>query len=162
MSDPANSQPQTTPNDNGGSQQDQQRIESKPESGQADSVTTNSRETAVKVPQERLFFTPPIDIYESDDGLVLEADLPGVSVESLELEVQDNKLTLFGRVAMSVPHEAVPIHQEYREGDFVRSFILSDEVDYNRITANMSNGVLKVTLPKAPQAEPRRIQVNAD
>ncbi len=116
----------------------------------------------VEEPRERLLFTPPIDIYESDDGLVLEADLPGVSVESLELEVQDNKLTLFGRVELSVPPEAVPVHQEYREGDFVRSFILSDEVDYNRITANMTNGVLRVTLPKAPRTEPRRIQVNTD
>ncbi|MDA1017855.1 MAG: Hsp20/alpha crystallin family protein [Planctomycetota bacterium] len=112
--------------------------------------------------RERLLFTPPIDIHECEDGLVLYADLPGVSVETLELEVQDNKLTLFGRITPSLPDEALVLHQEYREGDFVRSFILSDEVDYNRITANMSNGVLKVTLPKAPRTEPRRIAVNAD
>lgn len=129
---------------------------------ETDSVTTEQQTKVAEAPRERLLFTPPIDIYESDDGLVLEADLPGVSIESLELEVQDNKLTLFGRVALSVPPDAVAIHQEYREGDFVRSFILSDEVDYGRITANMSNGVLKVTLPKAPQAEPRRIKVNSE
>lgn len=112
--------------------------------------------------EQRLLFTPPIDIHECEDGLVLYADLPGVSVETLELEVQDNKLTLLGRITPSLPQGARVLHQEYHEGDFVRSFILSDEVDYNRITANMSNGVLTVTLPTAPRSEPRRISVNAD
>ena len=54
------------------------------------------------------------------------------------------------------------MHQEYGVGDFLRSFILSDEVDHERITATMTNGVLKVVLPKAPQPKPRRIEVNAE
>lgn len=113
-------------------------------------------------PSERFLFTPPIDIYETDEGLVLCADLPGVGVDSLELQVQDNKLTLFGRVKPYVPKEARIIHREYQDGDFLRSFILSDEVDHERITARLSNGVLRVVLPKAPRAEPRRIEVNMD
>jgi HSP20 family molecular chaperone IbpA len=80
----------------------------------------------------------------------------------LELQVQDNKLTLFGRVHPVVPAEARTLHQEYGVGDFLRSFILSDEVDHERITATMNNGVLKVVLPKAPQPKPRRIEVNAE
>lgn len=112
---------------------------------------------------ERLVFTPPIDIFETDDGLVLHADLPGVSIKTLELQVQDNKLTLFGRVVHPVvPKEARLLHQEYAVGDFLRSFILSDEVDHERITATMNNGVLKVVLPKAPQAKPRRIEVSPE
>ena len=113
-------------------------------------------------PQERYVFTPPIDIYETDEGLVLNADLPGVTLDSLELQVQDNKLTLFGRVATSVPEGAEVLHQEYHVGDFLRSFILSDEVDHERITAKLNNGVLQVVLPKARKAEPRRIEVDAD
>jgi HSP20 family protein len=111
---------------------------------------------------ERFLFSPPIDIFETDEGLVLHADLPGVSIKTLELQVQDNKLTLFGRVRPVVPPEARTVHQEYGVGDFLRSFILSDEVDYERITATMNNGVLKVVLPKAPKAKPRRIEVNAE
>ena len=111
---------------------------------------------------QRFIFTPPIDIYETEEGLVLHADLPGVSVETLDLQVQDNKLTLFGRVATPVAGEADLLHREYEEGDFLRSFILSDDVDHERIRATLNHGVLKVVLPKAPKAEPRRIQVNTD
>ena len=111
---------------------------------------------------ERYLFSPPIDIFETDEGLVLHADLPGVSIKTLELQVQDNKLTLFGRVHPVVPAEARTLHQEYGVGDFLRSFILSDEVDHERITATMNNGVLKVVLPKAPQPKPRRIDVNSE
>jgi HSP20 family molecular chaperone IbpA len=111
---------------------------------------------------ERMLFTPPIDIYETDEGLVLHADLPGVSVETLELQVQDNKLTLFGRVTLPAPPEAKLVHGEYHVGDFLRSFILSDEVDHDRITASMTGGVLRVVLPKSQKAEPRRIRVQTD
>jgi HSP20 family molecular chaperone IbpA len=114
------------------------------------------------VAQERFLFSPPIDIFETDEGLVLHADLPGVSIKTLELQVQDNKLTLFGRVRPVVPPEARTVHQEYGIGDFLRSFILSDEVDYERITATMNNGVLKVVLPKAPKPKSRRIEVNSE
>ena len=110
-------------------------------------------------PVERLVFTPPIDIYETDEGLILRADLPGVSLDTLELQVQDNKLTLFGRMEPSVPENARLLHQEYETGDFLRSFILSDEVDHQRIAAKLNNGVLEVVLPKADKPEPRRIQV---
>lgn len=110
----------------------------------------------------RSVVTTPIDIYEVEDGLVLTADLPGVTTETLELQVQDNKLTIFGRVASVVPPEAKLMHQEYEQGDFLRSFILSDEVDYSRITAKLNNGVLEVALPRAQHTEPRRIHVDGD
>jgi HSP20 family molecular chaperone IbpA len=111
---------------------------------------------------ERMLFKPPIDIYESEGGLVLLADLPGVTLDTLELQVQNNKLTLFGRVKKPVGDDAELRHCEYHEGDYLRSFILSDEVDYDRIKATLNNGVLKVVLPKAQKAEPRRIEVQTD
>src|SRR6478736_2418518 len=86
-------------------------------------------------PPERFVCTPPIDIFDNGEGLVLRADLPGVSGETLELQVQDNKLTLFGRVADQAPTDAQLIHQEYRVGDYLRSFILSEDVDHERISA---------------------------
>lgn len=111
---------------------------------------------------ERLVFTPPIDIYEDENGLVLYADLPGVTADSLELQVQNNKLTLFGRVAPLVDRDAVVLHREYEVGDFLRSFILSDDVDHERITANLTGGVLKVVLPRTRRSPARQIPVQTD
>ena len=106
--------------------------------------------------------TPPIDIFETDEGLMLRADLPGVSPEDLELQVQDNRLTLFGRVKYHLPEQALLMHQEYQQGDFLRSFILSDDVDHDRISAKLTNGVLEVSLPKVPRAQPRKISIQTD
>ena len=120
----------------------------------------NVNESASAPPAEpQVVFTPPIDIFETDEGLVLLADLPGVSSETLELQVQDNKLTLFGRVTPPTPAGAPLLHQEYRVGHFLRSFILSDDVDHEQITAKLHQGVLEVTLPRAKRTEPRRIPV---
>lgn len=107
-------------------------------------------------------FTPPIDIFETPEGLVLLADLPGVTLESLELQVQDNKLTLYGKVIPDIPSDTRLIHQEYAVGHFLRSFILSDEVDHERITAKLNQGVLEVVLPQLRKSEPRRIQVTTE
>lgn len=107
----------------------------------------------------RWFCTPPIDIFETEEGLVLRADLPGVTAENLELQIQDNRLTLLGRVTPPVPDEARLIYQEYRVGDFLRAFILSDDVDHERISAKLNDGVLELTLPKAIKSQPRRIEI---
>lgn len=112
--------------------------------------------------REQLVFTPPIDIYETAEGLVLQADLPGVTSDTLELQVQDNKLTLFGRVEGPSPDPTKLVHQEYGVGHYLRSFILSDEVDHERISAKLTNGVLEVVLPRAPKTEPRRIQIRTE
>jgi HSP20 family molecular chaperone IbpA len=115
------------------------------------------------VPAEspRLLFNPPIDIYETPDGLVLYADLPGVAADGLDLQVQDNRLTLFGKVDERTVPVGQLVHQEYHVGDFLRSFILSDEVDHERIQARLTNGVLRVELPRAERSKPRRIDVTA-
>ncbi len=110
----------------------------------------------------QVVFTPPIDIFETDEGLVLLADLPGVSPDSVELQVQDNKLVLYGKVIPHTPGNARLIHEEFPVGDFLRSFILSDEVDYERISAKLNNGLLEVVLPKIPKAQPRRIPIQGD
>ena len=138
---------------------------------------TNPRDVAIRLESEapansrlptdsadapRLLFHPSIDIYETDDGLVLYADLPGVTAEGLDLQVQDNRLTLFGRIRRKIDDGAVAIHQEYQEGDFLRSFILSDEVDHDSISARLNNGVLRVELPRASRGETRRIEVTTD
>lgn len=107
----------------------------------------------------RQVYTPALDIFETAAGLVLEADLPGVQPKNLEIRVQDNVLHLYGKVTWPVTDQAKVLHQEVREEDFYRSFILSDEVDTELITADFSDGVLKLTLPKVPKSKPRKIEV---
>jgi HSP20 family protein len=106
-------------------------------------------------------YTPPIDIHEGADGLVLEADIPGATEAGLHVQLEDNVLNLHARIQPQVPGEARLIHEEYRLGDYQRSFILSDEVDRERITAELKNGVLRVLLPKADRARTRRIEINS-
>ena len=113
-------------------------------------------------PIDQGVFNPPIDIFENAEGLVLQADLPGVATDCLELQIQDNKLSLFGKVTLSIPSDARLIHQEYQVGHFLRSFILSDEVDHERISAKLNQGVLEVVLPRLSKPEPRRIQIQTD
>jgi len=123
------------------------------------------RDTAKTPPvpeEQRMLFNPPIDIYETADGLVLYADLPGVTSEGLDLQVQDNRLSLFGRIQQRGGDEGTVVHEEYHVGDFLRSFILSDEVDHDRISARLNNGVLRVELPRASRSQPRRIEVTTD
>ncbi len=105
--------------------------------------------------------TPPIDIHESADGLILEADIPGATEQGLHVQLEDNVLNLYARVEPHSPAEAQLVHEEYRLGDYQRSFILSDEVDRERITAELKNGVLRVLLPKADRARTRRIEIKS-
>lgn len=105
--------------------------------------------------------TPPIDIHEGPEGLVLEADLPGVEEKGLTVQLEDNVLTLYATVSPTVPEGARVIHEECRVSAFARSFILSHEVDRSRIAAELKNGVLRVVLPRAERAETRRIEVKA-
>lgn len=109
----------------------------------------------------RPVFTPDIDIHETDSGLVLTADLPGVSKEGLDVSVVENVLKIHGRVVSETPKGAKLVLQEYREGDYYRSFILSDEVDADSIRAEFEAGVLTLTLPKAKRLLPRKIEVEA-
>jgi HSP20 family molecular chaperone IbpA len=105
--------------------------------------------------------TPLIDIHEGPDGLVLEADLPGVAENHLNIHLEDNVLVLHARVPSPFPDGARVLHEEYRVSDFYRSFILSDEVERDRISAELRNGVLRLTLPKAERAKTRRIEIKS-
>jgi HSP20 family molecular chaperone IbpA len=106
-------------------------------------------------------FTPPIDIHEGPDGLVLEADLPGAVAHDLRIQLEENVLSLYAKVDSPAPEGARLLHEEYRLGDYQRSFILGDEVDRDRITADLTNGVLRLSLPKADRKRTRRIEIRS-
>lgn len=109
---------------------------------------------------QELYVTPVVDIYETQDGLVVLADLPGVSQESMRVEVDNNILTIEGTSHDETPGEV--IHQEYELLNFFRQFELSDKVDQEKISAELKQGVLTLHLPKAEEAKPRKIPVRVN
>jgi HSP20 family molecular chaperone IbpA len=128
--------------------------------GEAD-ATDSETSAPGPFPDRPLSSTPPIDIHEGPDGLVLEADLPGATAHNLHVHLEDNVLSLYARIDSPAPEGARVLHEEYRPGGWERSFILSDEVDRERITADLKNGVLRLFLPKAERARVRRIEIKA-
>ncbi|MBY0587710.1 Hsp20/alpha crystallin family protein [bacterium] len=113
---------------------------------------------AGSVEPKRPVCQPHVDIHESETGLILRADLPGVTKETLELVIEENVLKIFGRSTVAMPAGTLRAHDEFRMGDFYRSFILSDELDTDNIKAELENGVLNLRLPKK-KVRPRRIEV---
>jgi HSP20 family protein len=103
------------------------------------------------------YVAPPVDIYETREGLVVLADLPGVAKEALEVRVENNMLTIRGHARHGVPGEVT--YREYELVNFFRQFELSEKVDQGRITADLQCGVLTLHLPKAAEAKPRQIEV---
>ena len=106
-------------------------------------------------------WTPAVDIYEVDGGLVLKAELPDVNREDIEVNVENNTLTLRGdrKVDQTIKHESFHrIERSY--GSFVRQFSLPATVDAAKIAAEYKNGVLTVTLPVREEARPRSVKVN--
>ena len=104
------------------------------------------------------FATPDVDIYETDETLVLVADVPGVAHDGVELGLEEGVLEITAhRRSGDAGHE--PDHEEYRPSSFYRAFRLSEEIDAEKIGAALSDGVLTVTLPKSARAKPRKIEV---
>ena len=109
---------------------------------------------------EGTFFTPDVDIYSTDEGITVLADVPGVTADGLDIDLREGVLTLIGKVP-AVDGGLRPVRGEYRVGGYLRRFTLSDDVDADGIEASLDAGVLTLTLPKAEKAKPRKIQVRA-
>jgi HSP20 family protein len=103
---------------------------------------------------------PPVDIYEDSHGITLWADLPGVSREQLDVRFQDGNLLIEGQVSVRTPEGLRLNHAELQQPRFARAFSLSADFDAARIDANLSNGVLKLVIPRREEARPRRIEIH--
>lgn len=103
------------------------------------------------------YVTPPVDIYETPHGLVVMADVPGVTPEHLDVRVDNHILTI--KALVNQKPVAEPTYREYELVHYFRQFELSDKVDENKISADLQHGVLTVVLPKAEAAKPRKITV---
>ncbi|GAB6095773.1 Hsp20/alpha crystallin family protein [Desulfatiferula olefinivorans] len=106
-------------------------------------------------------FTPAVDIFETETSLTLLADLPGVRAEDLDIDLHDDTLTIIGNIVPETYDGETLILREYEVGQYLRKFTLSDVIDQAKIKAELTDGVLRLNLPKIEKAQPRKINVTA-
>lgn len=102
---------------------------------------------------------PPVDVIEDGTGITLYADLPGVPKEALQLRVDGDQLHIEAETRLALPEGMTPTHVEVGLSRYRRAFTLSKELDADKVAAELSQGVLRVRIPKAAHAQPRRITV---
>jgi HSP20 family protein len=115
-------------------------------------------ETASRAPS-RPVFLPPADIYETRDNIVVLAEMPGVAPDGVDIILERRVLTIRGRSAVNDHAGYQRVYNEYADGDYERSFTLSENIDRDRIEATLRNGVLHLVLPKAETAKARKIEL---
>jgi HSP20 family molecular chaperone IbpA len=108
-----------------------------------------------------LVFTPAVDIFESDREIMLLADMPGTSAEDITIDLRDGILTLTGDVKPWEKPDESDVFIEFEIGKYYRQFTLSEMIDQTRIEAGVADGVLRLSLPKAEKAIPRKISVKS-
>ena len=109
--------------------------------------------------EDRPHFTPNVGIYETEDGLTLVADLPGVPKGNLSVSVDEGALKIEGSMNLDLPDGIKTVYREFEEGVFQRSFNLPDELDPAKIQANFEDGVLRLHIGKSERAITRQIEV---
>src|SRR5690349_11296113 len=123
--------------------------------------TTEKNGNLTRLPVNGALYTPRVDVVETDDGLTLYADMPGVKPEDVDVRFEGGELTLHGRCAPR-QSQANWLLYEYGVGDFYRSFTVGEDVDPARIAAELKLGVLTVHLPRSEAAKPRKITVTGE
>ena len=117
---------------------------------------------AMERTRNRRVYVPKVDIIETQDAMVLYADMPGTDEKAVDVTVEKNVLTIAGTVNGKGFAGRSIAYAEYDVGDYERVFTISDEVDRERIEATVKNGVLKLILRKAPHAEAKKITVRTE
>ncbi|HRA23396.1 MAG TPA: Hsp20/alpha crystallin family protein [Usitatibacteraceae bacterium] len=120
--------------------------------------TTSVAKQAANAPAEAALM-PPVDVIEDANGITLYADLPGVPKEKLNLHVEADTLTIEGELGLAMPDGMEATHVEVALPRYRRVFTLSKELDAGKVGAEFAHGVLKLRIPKAEHAQPRKIQV---
>ena len=121
---------------------------------------TRTPESAVaKNTQEDAALLPPVSVIEDSTGITLFADLPGVPRDKLNLRVDGDQLAIEADLSLPVPAEMQASHAEVTLSRYRRTFTLSKDLDPNKVSADLNHGALRVRIPKAEHATPRRINV---
>jgi HSP20 family molecular chaperone IbpA len=123
------------------------------------SVTPDTQRRNAAVAESIL--RPPVDIYETSEGITLQADMPGVAKEQLNLRVEGNSLLVEGTIGIAPQEQMTALYAEVRSTLYRRSFVLSNELETGKIEANLKDGQLTVRIPKRAELRPRRIDVQS-
>ena len=121
--------------------------------------TANVTQTGQTRNMPKQALAPAVDIAESESGITLVADMPGVAKDRLTIKVEGDNLTIEGQAQVDVPENIELLHSEVRSPYFRRSFTLSRDLDPAKIEATLRNGVLQLHIPKSEEARPKRIDV---
>jgi HSP20 family protein len=105
-------------------------------------------------------YVPVTDVFETEQALVVVLEMPGVGKDSVDVRIENEVLTIDGRLDFSNYDGLQPVYTEYNIGNYARRFEVSSEIDSDRITADLKDGVMTLVLPKAEKAKPRRIAVS--
>ena len=106
------------------------------------------------------YYAPVTDIYETDNGLMIVMEMPGVTKERVTIDLQGDVLRIEGQIDFSQYKGMEPVYTEYNIGHYVRTFGLPSKIDREKIAAQLEDGVLTLTLPKVLEAQPRRISIS--
>jgi len=109
--------------------------------------------------EQRQFTLPEVNIFETNEGYIIEAEMPGVPKEGLEITLDNNELTITGHRKSPAP-PGQPLFRESRDVDFRRVFQLDPAIDTAKVSARMDQGVLALTLPKSERVKPRKVNVD--
>lgn len=102
---------------------------------------------------------PPVDIFEDDTGITVQADMPGVSREHLDVRIDTDTLSVEGDASIAMPEGMEPVYADVRSTRYQRSFTLSRELDLDKIDASLRDGVLTLRIPRREEHKPRKIEV---
>ncbi|OHB35949.1 MAG: hypothetical protein A2Y09_07560, partial [Planctomycetes bacterium GWA2_39_15] len=108
------------------------------------------------------WYFPLSDIYETPDNFAILIDMPGVGIENMTVDMQDNELVINGEVSLETYTDEKVVYNEYNIGHYHRHFAVSDAINRDKIEAKMSDGVLAIILPKAEHVKPRKIIVKVE
>lgn len=123
---------------------------------------TKTTETKTAAAQNEAALLPPVDVIEDAEGITLYADIPGVPKDKLHLQVETDTLTIEGEMALEMPAGMESTHVEINSPRFRRVFTLPKELDTEKVAAQFEQGVLKLRIPKAAHAQPRKIQIRVE
>ena len=118
--------------------------------------------TAASAREQALALIPAVDIYETAQGITVTADMPGISKERLNVQADRNNLLIEGEAAIDVPSGMEAIYADVPATRYRRSFVLSGELDTERIEATLKDGVLTLRIPKRAEFRPRKVEIRSD
>lgn len=125
-------------------------------------VTAQEDKAVQEAREKELSMQPAVDIFEDETGITVQADMPGVSKDGLELNIDSDSLSIVGSIDIKLPNNMSAVYADMRSTRFERSFTLSRELDADNIEASLKDGVLTLRIPKREEHKPRKIEIRAE